>query len=321
MAVSAMKTSPASYLRWFGRVLKAELPLITHLPPASGPFDARLVLAEEPGTQGGHEMFRSFRVDADSGVPLLVAHESAGNHRLRRTGVATFEVAPERISCHLEGGTLAEAETLFLGLVSAFWLERSGALCLHAAAVVAPFGAIGFLGFNRAGKSSLAASFLAAGFPLLTDDVLTLDLDQGRVMAQPEFPQLRLWPSSAEEWVEDAHELEPVHPDFEKRRVPVGALGLGTFHDRPAELRALMLPDRKGTAIEVVRLTPREATIELVRHTFLQALGDAAIGVARRFERIVAVTERTPVFRLTYPNGLEHLGKVREAVLGRLETL
>jgi hypothetical protein len=210
-----------------------------------------------------------------------------------------------------------------LGIVLALWLERSGSLCLHASAVNTPSQAVGFLGFNRAGKSSLAASFLASGVPLLTDDVLALELDErGRVVAQPGFPQLRLWPASAEELVEKAHQLEPVHRDFDKRRVPVGgSVGLGSFHESAAEVRALMLPERKGTQIELARLRPREAAIELVRHSFLGALGEAALGAGRRFERLVAVAERVPVFRLAYPNGLEHLTAVRGAILGRLSAL
>lgn len=315
-----MNAATLERYRWFGRVLATDLPFVVRLPEGTGEIDVTYTRIDGEECK---DYRRIFPTELPPGAePWLEAFVREDRFRLRCVGYADFEIASDRIDCRLAGGTLAEAETFFLGLVSALWLESKGALCLHAAAVVAPLGAVGFLGFNRAGKSSLAASFLAADIPLLTDDVLALDLDDRQgVLAQPGFPQLRLWPGSAEQLVVNAHELEPVHPDFEKRRVPVGGGGLGTFHDAPAVLRALMLPDRRGSEIEITRLTPREATIELVRHSFLGALGEAAIGVGPRFDRLVAVAERVPVFRLAYPNGLEHLAKVRGAILERLSAL
>ena len=318
-----MSASGLRRFHWYGRVLATDLPFVVRLPEATGTPDVTLKLdggtaSRALGCRNGRRIFPA----EPQLAPWLEAFEECGRFLLRCTGFADFEIDGDHIACRLRGGTPAEAEAFFLGLVSALWLELAGTLCLHGAAVVTPAGAAGFLGFNRAGKSSLAASLLGAGCSLLTDDVLALDLeDDRRVLARPGFPQIRLWPASAEELVENARELEPVHPDFEKRRVPVGPKGLGTFHDRPEELRALLLPDRTGIAVEMIRLSPREATIELVRHSFLGTLGEAAVGVARRFERIVAVAERVPVFRLAYPTGLEHLGRVREAVLERLESL
>ena len=315
-----MSASTLERYRWFGRIIATDLPFVVRLPEGTGAIDVTYTRVDSAEYAGYR---RVFPAELPPGAePWLEAFVREDRFRLRCVGFADFEIDPDRIECRLDGGTLAESETFFLGLVSALWLELRGALCLHAAAVVAPFGAVGFLGFNRAGKSSLATSFLSADIPLLTDDVLALDPGNSQgVLAQPGFPQIRLWPTSAEKLVVNAHELEPVHPDFEKRRVPVGGGGLGTFHDAPADLRALMLPDRRGSEIEFTRLTPREATIELVRHSFLGALGEAAIGVGPRFDRLVAVAERVPVFRLAYPNGLEHLAEVRGAILEQLSAL
>lgn len=310
--------------RWYGRVLATDLPFVVRLPEAIGTAEVTLKLVDgSDRPDAGHERGRRIfpadcRTENDSWLEAFVERD---RYRLRCVGLVDFEISGDRIECRLSGGTPAEAEAFFLGLVSALWLELRGALCLHGAAVATPLGAAGFLGFNRAGKSSLAASLLAAGCSLLTDDVLALDVEPNRIFARPGFPQIRLWPASAEVLVADAQELEPVHPDFDKRRVPIGPQGLGAFHDQSEELRALFLPDRTGGAVELSRLAPRDVAIELVRHSFLGALGEAAIGVTSRFERIVAVAERIPVFRLAYPNGLEHLGTVCQAVLERLETL
>ena len=319
-----MSTTSLRRFRWYGRVLATDLPFVVRLPEALGEADVTLKRVEDSawpagGIESGRRIFPADPKPGDDS--WLEAFVEGDRHRLCCVGRVHFEILGNRIEWRLLGGTPSEAEAFFLGLVSALWLEMNGALCLHGAAVVTSLGAVGFLGFNRAGKSSLAASFLTEGGALLTDDVLALDVEPSRIVARPGFPQIRLWPASAEALVGDARELEPVHPDFDKRRVPIGPQGLGEFHDRPEQLRALFLPDRTGEVVSLSRISPRDAAIELVRHSFLGALGEAAIGVASRFERIVAVSERVPVFRLTYPNGLERLGSVRRAITECLETL
>jgi hypothetical protein len=306
--------------RLYGRTIDSDLELAGALEGAGGRRDFALQRVEYLAGEAGELIYQSIREVAE-GEPVLVVYRKADCLRLVYGGVGSFEIEARQITCCLSEVASHQAQVLFLGLVSSLWLEQAGAVCLHASAVVLPGGAVGFLGFNRAGKSSLAASFLAAGFPLLTDDVLAVERNAGRLFAQPSYPQMRLWPTTAGDFIENPEGLDPVYPGFEKRRIPVGGDGLGAFDDRPAALSALLLPERGEAEIAISPLSPREAMVELVRHSFLGALGEAAIGVGRRFERLVAVAERVPVFRLSYPNGLEHLPAVREAILERLSAL
>ena len=84
---------------------------------------------------------------------------------------------------------------------------------------------------------------------------------------------------------------EKLIAELDKRRVPVGKGGLGAFVDRKLALRALFLPNRQGATVSTTRLAPREALIELVRHSFLGNLGESVVGIDRRFERLVAIAE------------------------------
>ena len=69
-------------------------------------------------------------------------------------------------------------------------------LVLHASAVATPAGAAAFIGFTGAGKSTLAASLSAAGFPILSDDCLVIERDGRGFLARPFYPGARLWPDS-----------------------------------------------------------------------------------------------------------------------------
>lgn len=321
-------------VRWFGRILETDLPIHRYLPLAEDPAEVVLLREEtlasaEPNDRS---LYRSSFLVAQR--PYLEVVERHGHLVVRFEHGSRFELRNEDIGYFVADSAIADAEICFLGLVSALWLEREGALCLHASAVEIEAAAVGFVGFNRAGKSSLAAGFLAEGHALVTDDVLALERSiSGQVIAAPSFPQMRLWPTSAEQFVADAERLEPVYPELDKRRVPVGHDGsdgsdgndghdgLGTFVDHKLELKALFLPNRQGTTVSTTRLAPREALIELVRHSFLGNLGESVVGIDRRFERMAAIAEAVPVFRLTYPNGLEHLPRVRSEIRKALKTL
>ena len=62
-----------------------------------------------------------------------------------------------------------------LGPVIAYWLERAALPVLHASAVAVGGEAAAFLAGSTGGKSSLAAALVAAGCPLLSDDLVAIE--------------------------------------------------------------------------------------------------------------------------------------------------
>jgi len=82
-------------------------------------------------------------------------------------------------------------------------LLKQGIEPLHCTAVVVNGGAVGFLGDCGYGKSSLAAAFLQAGYPLLTDDLLVLKEEGRHFLAYPSFPRIKLFPEMAEAFLGD----------------------------------------------------------------------------------------------------------------------
>src|SRR2546423_599230 len=87
--------------------------------------------------------------------------------------------------------------TYLLGQVLSFALVKRGLESLHSSAVVINGGAIGFLGDCGQGKSTLLASFVAAGYRQLTDDLLLLKKSRTSIMAFPGPPRIKLMPESA----------------------------------------------------------------------------------------------------------------------------
>ncbi len=86
---------------------------------------------------------------------------------------------------------------IILGPVLVLALALRGAWSLHASAAVFRENVIVFLGESGWGKSTLAAYLSQiAGWRLVADDILPVDIDANTVNALPHFPQLKLPPDA-----------------------------------------------------------------------------------------------------------------------------
>jgi hypothetical protein len=226
---------------------------------------------------------------------------------------------PDRIVTHLRQPACDYlVEIQLLGDVLSVWLERQGLIALHASAVVVGDAAIGFLASNKGGKTSLAASLMQAGCPLLTDDILPLEATEGGVIGHPGFPQMRMWPEVAAHFLGDWSDMEIVHPAFTKRRIPVGPQGLGSFQDRPAPLARLFVPemiDDDRQKIEMEPLSTREVLAQLLGNSFAADWIDALGWQHRRLAVLARTASAVPILRLRYPRGMDRLPQARQAIL------
>lgn len=256
-----------------------------------------------------------------NGEPVLTARRAGPITLLRYTGEASFSVAEHRIVGRPEapgadGRTLLELR--LLGLVLAFWLERSGVLTLHASAVAVGDRAVAFLAGKEGGKSSLAASFLDAGHRLLTDDVLAVRVPEtgGTAFeALPAYPEMRFRPADAARRLgaERAAELPLAHPWAAKVRMPVDA-----FEPEPRRLARIYLPERVSGraeevgAVAIEPLAPRRALVALLADSFLPRLVGAMGWEVRRLDPLARLVAAVPVRRVRFPDGLERLPEVAE---------
>jgi hypothetical protein len=248
----------------------------------------------------------------------------AGWELLRFAQLADFYVGAGRIDCHLLDPRYEFlVELRLLGPVLAYWLERSGLPVLHASAVAVDGRVAAFLAGSTGGKSSLAAALVAAGHPLVSDDLVAVDVGFGTgFFVRPSYPEMRLWPETAGRFVAEPELLLPLHPGTTKRRVPVGHDGFGTFAEDARPLARIYLPERSGGdahgSVRFTPLSPRDALIELLRGSFVSRLAAAAGWQRRRLEIFASLVERVTVKRLLYPDDLDHLPRVRDAILADL---
>lgn len=100
------------------------------------------------------------------------------------------------------GGDDARIADIVAGSVFTFVLQQRGVVTLHAAAIATEAGALLLCGRSGIGKSSLAATLVERGYPLLSDNMAgVVRAAGGRPMVLPAFARQRL----------SAHVVEEMH--------------------------------------------------------------------------------------------------------------
>jgi hypothetical protein len=308
----------------FGLILQSDYPFANCLTPGEGPSDVTFTCVTSPPLLMNWEtsapVYQS-HYRTDEGDSRFYFYRLDGCDILRFTRIVDYYMFPDRILAH-PSPTCEPLmiEGFLLGAALALRLESQVIPALHASAVVCRGQAVGFLSNAGNGKSTLAAALIQDGCTLLSDDILPVQRRDGKFVGHPGFPQMRLWPREAQNLLGHYEDLARVWPGADKRRVPIGLDGFGSFCSESRPLACLYVPERRdpaefGAAIEIEPIAPRQAVIELVRYSFTAFIMEALGWQAQRLKLFAGLVRQVPMRRLIYPSGLEHLPRVREAIL------
>ena len=90
----------------------------------------------------------------------------------------------------------------------------------------------------------------------------------------------------------------------------------GAFCAEACPLVALYLPDRRDDIKEITieSISQSEALLSIVRESFVATLIEAAGWQGRRLHLLSSIVKAVPVRRLVYPNGVDLLPEVAQAV-------
>ncbi len=314
----------------YGINLVSDFPFVSRLIPSAGIPDLSFSAVHASPLPVGWDRAKPLYTSPlrrPDGESITYLYRFGAMDVLRFTGIADFYVGRHAIRSHLlDRAYDFLVEIRLLGQVLSYWLERQGIPALHASAVVVEGRAVAFLSSRRGGKSTLAASFLQAGHPLLADDILPVEDREGSPVVRPGYPQMRLWPEAASYFLGASEDFPRVHPAYSKRRVPVGGDGFGSFCNASKELACLYLPEQfqppsQCNDVEITAVSPRDAVIELVRHSFSAEIVEAARLQPQRLRFFSQMAQKVPVRRIAYPRGLQHLLETREAILDDIKGL
>jgi hypothetical protein len=245
-----------------------------------------------------------------------------GSTYARWQGVGEFLVTADgtRIVCRPQQKSSAESfQVYMLGQALSFALVKQGFEPLHATVVVIEGKAVAFLGESGYGKSTMAASLLAAGYRLLTDDLLILrDTPEG-LLAYPGPPRIKAFPKIARKFLGAQAARVRMNPDTRKLIIPLSPDHLCSV---PVSLGAIysIAPSAKTARAKRPRIesiTLRDAFLELVSHTFNYRIVNPA-RLQRQFLAYADIVDSMPVRKLHYPRVLGKIEQVHEMILADL---
>lgn len=202
---------------------------------------------------------------------------------------------------------------LLLDHVAPRVLAHQGGLVLHASAV--DFGgklAI-FLGETGAGKSTLAASLHAAGFPLLGDDAVVITRSEGSFLAKAVYSSLRLYPDAIDAILGNGTSATAMAHYSDKQRVDLVALNVN--QRAPLPVAAIFFLTRETSPAPTIQaVNPMEACMKLIEQSFALALnsGESAIS---RMTAASAMASDLPSYKLTYPRDFSLIPTLHEVIL------
>lgn len=244
-----------------------------------------------------------------------------GSAYRRWTNLFEFLVTPDarQIHARLLGDVDDEAMLAYL-LVDAlsFSMVRLGTEPLHAAAVATDRGAIAFVGNSGDGKSTLAAQFVQRGATLLTDDMLVLTHVDGRWLAQPGPPRVKLYRQMADRILGRVEGAIPMNSATEKLIIPLAAPQRSS---RPVPLVAMYAidetcpPERAWPSIQ--RLSPAAAFPRVLAHTAGHYPSEEQ-RLRRQFQFVTTFVRGVPINTLSYRRHTHELFDVGDAILADL---
>ncbi len=216
-----------------------------------------------------------------------------------------------------EPNTIEDMATYLLGPVLGFVLRLRGVTPLHASAVCVGQRALALLGRRQAGKSTTAAAFAMAGFPVLSDDVSAIDERDGAFYVRAGYSHLRLWPRAVEMLFGSREALRPITPNWNKRDFPLTGVAGTKYAEQPSRLAAIYIlgvrsDDSRAPFVET--LTPAECFMTLITNTYVNYALDETMRRAD-FELIGRLVSAVPIRRVVPHADPQRVWQLRDTIL------
>ena len=309
------------YYRAYEQVILSNTPL--SIPPVRTQSpDYTVVVKRESPVDLNISWLHDYERDSD--YPWHRLGIVGAEYLVRFSGCADFIIDEKRglITCFAAPATGNHTiEHLLLDQILPRLLDRKMLAALHAGAVVHRNGVVGLVGKTGTGKSTLTGYLGRQGYPVLTDDCLVLQHEQGRIFGLPSYPAVRLNSDSAKMLADGNQELPPVADYSEKVRMEPDR-GHYAPHTESAPLYALLIltvSDRQGAGnnVRVKQCSMREAFGLLIEHTFRLDPTDKE-RISREFDNLNLLVSEVPVFSLAYARRYSLLDEVGRAMFEKI---
>jgi hypothetical protein len=294
-------TGVARHYRLYGLTVRTTLPLTPEAEVTpDGPAD--LAVSFHPASPGRMNLPESMKwTQTSHGARLTYV---AGTHRLD----FAFDAPARNLTIRsTRPETIASVADLFVGPGMVAALHLRGSHVFHGSAVRVRDRAVLCLGAAGSGKSTLTVALVAAGAPLLAEEVVAVDAGSHGMTVRSGHPDIGLLPASLAT-LDARIARRPVLPHFaaDGKCVVSASAFPGGFSRTPAPLGAvyLLASQFSGVSCAIEPCSPARAIPALMSHLY----GRRWLGSpADAFSWCAAVADRVPICHVTLAEGLDHV--------------
>ncbi|MBS1913530.1 MAG: hypothetical protein JST22_16200 [Bacteroidetes bacterium] len=226
-------------------------------------------------------------------------------------GVGCFAVRDgSEIVAELEpGADDASVANLITGSLLAIAMHQRGLLVLHGCGVEIGGHVVGFVADTGGGKSTTAAAFVRAGYPMVTDDLLVIEPGpNGTLPVVRSGPaRMKLWPDTLRTFGHEPGSLPKVVGPRDKRLIDAD------LHTGAAWLPLAAIHELAwGEETRIEPLAPQEALLALVRNSYCVKLLDRMGNQGAFLQLCALLASQVPVRRLVRVRDLDRLEELVE---------
>ncbi|GJG86403.1 hypothetical protein tb265_15840 [Gemmatimonadetes bacterium T265] len=222
----------------------------------------------------------------------LLVDAVPGGHRMRGASELTLQGRADDLFIHIKADIIYQMIT-----------SRPDLLWLHAGAVEKDGVAVVVSGPPGRGKSTLVTLLARAGWRLMSDDVLALDMCADVVVPFPQLPNPRVFPGR-----------EVTGDDFYALQRELAVMPAEAFHRERTRLGAVIFPCfQPGAEPDLVRRRPGEGALDMLRNC-VNVADHKAAAVARA----AGLARVVPMYSLTYgvaASAVDQIQRLLDSVL------
>jgi hypothetical protein len=285
------------YCYWaYGLGIHSEFPLF-HLPVQA--VNRNVVIVKE--------RIKTSRTDGNAPYPYIHLSDReaifsiAKVGRFRVSGGYQIGVDPE------PNAEQNLVQSFLVGNALALLLYQRERLVLHASVISINGQGIAFLGDSGAGKSSIAAAFLARGHKFLVDDLASVDILAGAAWVDPGFPFIKLSDETKETLALTPEQLEFMGMVDDKASYRLNHLA----SKERVRLQQIYVV-QPGEEIGLLHINSQQAIFELMRYSIPPSM--VKLNHVAHFERCLELMNCAQIYGLRRPELLSRLPQLVDRV-------
>lgn len=198
--------------------------------------------------------------------------------------------------------------SILLGNALGTLMHQRGLLVLHASSVNIKGQSIAFLGDVGYGKSTTALAFNDTGYPLISDDILPVQIKTNSNIVFPGYPRLKLSSNVILHRDDDLNKYTKIYKKSSKYSFSLD----NKFSLDPLPLKRIYILE-KGNNLSIIKLNNQDALIELVKNSYCLPIFNNKDKISNLFQ-CSNLVKNVPVNRLIVPNSLDKLPEIVKMV-------